>query len=307
MIWRPENERAGGGIRALPAGLGSRGGARVPVRARAGRGVPHQAVAQAARVARPRGREGRRPGRAARRRSGRAGGGAQRPRCDRAAAGRSERPAAPRHGGGREEGGLAGVVRRRVGVTGVGRRLFLWFSARLFGGLRAALNEVFDTDERRSWPVTKLLDLAMVLCTGTLLVLGALVATWEARNAGSVGRSFAIDWLWRFSLELTSFALGVALFFVVFKFLPSRRIVWRTALVAAVFCSLGFEVAKRLYALYVTRFATLDRVASDANIVALFLFLLWVYYTAYLFLLGGEVAEMYDLVRMRRSQRVQLG
>src|SRR5207249_4276411 len=76
---------------------------------------------------------------------------------------------------------------------------------------------------------------------------------------------------------------------------------------AAVFCSLGFEVAKRLYALYVTRFATLDRVASDANIVALFLFLLWVYYTAYLFLLGGEVAEMYDLVRMRRSQRVQLG
>jgi uncharacterized BrkB/YihY/UPF0761 family membrane protein len=39
----------------------------------------------------------------------------------------------------------------------------------------------------------------------------------------------------------------------------------------------------------------------------LFLFLLWVYYTAYLFLLGGEVAEMYDLVRMRRSQRVQLG
>src|SRR5881392_2080471 len=133
------------------------------------------------------------------------------------------------------------------------------------------------------------------------------VATRAARSAGSVSRSFAIDWLWRFSLEMISFALGVALFFIIFKFLPSRRIVWRTALVAAVFCSLGFEVAKRLYALYVTRFATLDRVASDANIVALFLFLLWVYYTAYLFLLGGEVAEMYDLVRMRRSQRVQLG
>jgi membrane protein len=99
----------------------------------------------------------------------------------------------------------------------------------------------------------------------------------------------------------------VVLFFIIFKFLPSRRIVWRTALVAAVFCALGFEVARRLYALYVTRFATLDRVASDANIVALFLFLLWIYYTAYLFLLGGEVAETYDLVRMRRSQRVQLG
>jgi membrane protein len=205
------------------------------------------------------------------------------------------------------ERALAGVVRQRVQLTAVGLPLFLWFSTRLFSGLRAALNEVFDTDERRPWPLAKLLDLAMVLCTGTLLVLGALLTTWEARNAGLVGRSFALDWLWRLSLELIAFGLGVALFFTIFKLLPSRRIHWRTALVAAVFCALGFEVAKRLYALYVVRFATFDRVASDANIVALFLFLLWVYYTAYLFLLGGEVAEMYDLVRMRRSQRVQLG
>src|SRR5438034_11601040 len=147
----------------------------------------------------------------------------------------------------------------------------------------------------------------MVLGTGALLVLGALVATWEARNAGSVSRSFASDWLWRFSLEMISFALGVALFFIVFKFLPSRRINWRTALVASVFCSLGFEVARRLYALYVAQFVTFDRLASDANIVALFLFLLWVYYTAYLFLLGGEVAETFDLIRMRRAQGVRLG
>ncbi len=205
------------------------------------------------------------------------------------------------------ESALAGVVRQRGRLTAVGLPLFLWFSTRLFGGLRAALNEVFDTDEQRSWPVAKLLDLVMVLWTGALLVLGALVATWEASNAGAVAHSFPLDWMWHLSLETIAFALGVALFFSIFKFLPSRRIPWRTALVAAAFCALGFEMAKRLYALYVIRFATLDRVASDANIVALFLFLLWVYYTAYLFLLGGEVAETYDLVRMRRSQRVQLG
>src|SRR2546422_4828939 len=60
------------------------------------------------------------------------------------------------------ESALASVVRQRVRLTAVGLPLFLWFSTRLFGGLRAALNEVFDTDERRSWPVAKLLDLAMV-------------------------------------------------------------------------------------------------------------------------------------------------
>jgi len=207
------------------------------------------------------------------------------------------------------EGALEGVVQHRVRLTAVGLPLFLWFSTRLFSGLRAALNEVFDTDESRPWPVAKLLDLAMVLCSGALLVLSALVAAWEARRAAlvSLSTSFVVDWLWRLSLELIAFGLGVLLFYAVFKLLPSRQIHWRTALVAAVFCALFFEVAKRLYALYVTKFVTVDRVASDANVVALFLFLLWVYYTAYLFLLGGEVAETYDLIRMQRSQRVQLG
>ena len=205
------------------------------------------------------------------------------------------------------EHALAAVVRHRGRLTAVGLPLFLWFSTRLFGGLRAALNEVFDTDERRPWPLAKLLDLAMVLATGALLVVSGLLAAWEAGTTRTLGGGFALTWAWRLSMEIVAFALGVALFFVIFKFLPSRRIYWRTALVAAVFCSLGFEVAKRLYALYVTRFVTLDRVASDANVVALFLFLLWVYYTAYLFLLGGEVAETYDLMRMRRAQRVRLG
>ena len=205
------------------------------------------------------------------------------------------------------EAAVAGVVRHRVRLTAVGLPLFVWFSARLFGGLRAALNEVFDTDERRPWPMAKLIDLGMALYTCALLVASGLVTAWEARNVSSVSHSFALDWLWRFGLETTGFALGVILFFVIYKFLPSRRIDWRTAIIAAVFCSLGFAVAKRLYALYVLRFATLDRVASDANVIALLLFFLWVYYTAYLFLLGGEVAETYDLVRMRRLQRVRLG
>src|SRR3989475_7966760 len=110
-----------------------------------------------------------------------------------------------------------------VVLSAVGLPLFLWFSIRLFGGLLAALNEVFDTDERRSWPVAKLLDLAMVLGTGTLLVLGALVATWEARNAGSVSRSFALDWMWRLSLGLISSPPAGAVFFSLFQILPRPR------------------------------------------------------------------------------------
>ena len=185
---------------------------------------------------------------------------------------------------------LGDLVARRGRLTLFAAPLFLWFSTRMFGGLRAALNDVFDTEENRPWPLAKLLDLAMVFVAGALFLANAFAST-----AGGLTAQFV------------PLVCSTLLFFVIFKFLPSRRIYWRTSLVASAFCAVAFEIAKRLYALYVDRFVTFDRLASDANLIAFVLFVLWIYYTAYVFLLGGEVAETYDLMRMRRVQRVRLG
>ena len=188
------------------------------------------------------------------------------------------------------ERALGDLVVRRGKLTMLAAPLFLWFSTRMFGGLRAALNEVFDTEENRPWPVAKLTDLAMVFVGGALFLANAFASTGRGVEA-----------------QLGTLLFSTVLFFLIFKFLPSRRIYWRTGLVASLFCAVGFEVAKRLYTLYVSHFVTLDRAASSANLIAVLLLLLWIYYTAYVFLLGGEVAETYDLMRMRRLQRVRLG
>lgn len=202
---------------------------------------------------------------------------------------------------------LAGVVRSRGQLTLIGLPLFLYFSTRLFGGLRAALNDVFDTDEKRPWPLAKLYDLGLVAITGVLLLASALLPAFEARTTAELGAGFLLEWMYRLSLEIVAFSFSTILFLCVFKILPARRIAWRTATVAAVFCALAFELAKRLYALYIAHFVTLDRLASNANAGAFFLLILWIYYTNCVFLIGGEIAEVYDLARMRRAQRVQLG
>lgn len=202
---------------------------------------------------------------------------------------------------------LAGVVRSRGQMTLIGLPLFLYFSTRLFGGLREALNDVFDTDEKRPWPLAKLYDLGLVLITGVLLLSSALLPALEARTTAELSDGFFIEWAYRLSLEIVAFSFSTVLFLCVFKILPARRIAWRTALIAAVFCALAFELAKRLYALYVAHFVTLDRLASNANAGAAFLLILWIYYTNCVFLIGAEIAEVYDLARMRRIQRVQLG
>ncbi|MGE5927408.1 MAG: YhjD/YihY/BrkB family envelope integrity protein, partial [Gemmatimonadota bacterium] len=70
--------------------------------------------------------------------------------------------------------------------------------------------------------------------------------------------------------------------------------------------AIAFEIAKRLYGLYLTNFASVRGASGDATIGALVLFVLWLYYTALVFLLGGVVAETWELRRMQKRQRAIL-
>ena len=79
---------------------------------------------------------------------------------------------------------LTVMLERRGRLTLFGLPLFLWFSTRLFGGLRAALNEVFDTDERRPWYFGKLLDLLLVCVTGVFLMANGVLSA-ARREKGS--------------------------------------------------------------------------------------------------------------------------
>src|SRR5258708_27035950 len=97
------------------------------------------------------------------------------------------------------ERALGDLVARRGHLTLLAAPLFLWFSTRMFGGLRAALNEVFDTEENRSWPRAKLIDIAMVFVAGALFLAIALAST----NRG----------LWS---QLASLVFSTALFYVIF-------------------------------------------------------------------------------------------
>lgn len=174
--------------------------------------------------------------------------------------------------------------------------LFVWFSMRLFGSVRAALNDVFDTEESRAYWLAKLLDLYLGSLTAVLVTANILVTTLYLPDT----------WPGRFLGTVIAYISAVALFFTVYRMAPSRHVRWDTALVAAVFSSLAFEVAKRLFAIYLAEFVTVDRVISNANAIALLLFVLWVYYTSWVFLAGGEVAETYDLGRRQREQREAL-
>jgi membrane protein len=191
---------------------------------------------------------------------------------------------------------IAGIVESRNELSLVGIPLFIWLATRAFSSARNALNEVFDTEESRHYFVGKAWDFSLMVVTLSLVVINTVFSLRAADE----------PWFGRFVTQLSTFALGVVLFFIVYRVAPARRIPWDTALVAAAVASLGFEIAKGLYRLYLTNFATVDRLISNANAIAVLLFVVWIYFTACVFLLGGEVAETYELMRRQRDQRTVL-
>jgi membrane protein len=192
------------------------------------------------------------------------------------------------------------VVRSRDKLSLVGFPLFVWFSTRLFGSLRAALCEVFDTRETRSWLKGKLADAGLVLGTGLLFAASTLLSEGAGVLAGRIG---FVAYL---AAQLVAFTFLLALFVMIFKVAPAHRVRWDTALVAALICALGFDVAKELLGVYFRSFVRPETLASDATLGAIILFVVWVYYMTFVFLLGGQIAQVYELRRRQAAQRAVL-
>jgi YihY family inner membrane protein len=191
---------------------------------------------------------------------------------------------------------LTSVRESRGRLSIFGFPLFLWFSTRFFSGARTALNEIFDTQESRSWWKGASLDFGLVIAA-LILVVSSTAITVQLLH---------LPWLGRFVSSISTFSLGVLLFFVVYKVSPTRHVRWDTAVVAAAVAALGFEATKRMYVVYIVEFATIDRLMSNNNAIALVLLVVWMYFTACVFLIGAEVAETYDLGRRQSEQRAIL-
>jgi membrane protein len=215
---------------------------------------------------------------------------------------------------------LVGITRNRGKLSVYAAPAFLWFSTRLFAGIRTSLNEVYDVSVRPPRPrpfvavflLAKLRDTIMVVGTVILFLANTLLTTGltvlQARGTASVPQlAFFVSTLGRFLAELLAFAFSVSLFYVTYRYASVRRLPWKTALLASIFTAVLFELAKRLYGLYLANFASLESQGGDANLGAAVLFILWVYYTAIVFLLGAVVAETWELRKMQQRQRAILG
>jgi len=197
------------------------------------------------------------------------------------------------HGSGGVWATVVGVGMLVVGAMGV------------FAQVQSSLNTVWNVRSKpgrgvMSFIMTRVLSLAMVLCIGFLLLVSLAVSAAISATGALLGSS-AAPW----AASILNFGLSLAvitlLFAAMYKFLPDVRIGWRDVLLGAAVTSLLFNVGKFIIAAYLGRAGVVNVYGAAGSLVMV---LLWVYYSAIIFLLGAEFTQVYA---RRRGSHVEPG
>jgi membrane protein len=216
----------------------------------------------------------------------------------------------PRHAGPSEESvhKLIDDILKSRGALGIwGAIGYFWFTSRLFGALRSALSQVLDFGTQRGVVAGKLHDFRLTVVS-TLLLTGYLALTAYVAIATSRGAEFFVNLGLRSDVmsgleylvgRLLAFVLVVALIFLLYRFIPVRGIPSRAALAGAITASIVFELTRIAYA-YLTNFLSPATIYTG-TLYTVVSIVFWVYYSAIIFLLGGEVARVYEI---RSANRV---
>ncbi len=138
---------------------------------------------------------------------------------------------------------------------------------------------------------TRLLSFGMVLGLGFLLLVSLVASTALAAFGTWWGDAFEgwVNLLQALNLAL-SFLVVTALFAMIYKIMPRADIAWRDVWVGAAVTALLFEIGKALTGLYLGKSGVTSGFGAAGSLVVL---LVWVYYSAQIFLLGAEFTWVY--------------
>ena len=204
---------------------------------------------------------------------------------------------------------VSDLLATRSSVTLYSAIGFVWFSTRLFGSLRTVLANVFDIESERGIIAGKIFDVQITVVATLLFVASVTVSTYVmlatrkgARVLVTLGlRRDVMGGLEYWIGRGLAFSFIAVMFFALYKFMPVRRVKARTAWVAAAFTSLAFEAARTAFSYYTAKFNPASLYTT--TLAAIIIVIVWFYYAAVIFILGGEVGQVYELRRVRRLQR----
>lgn len=161
----------------------------------------------------------------------------------------------------------------------------------VFAALEEALQKIWGAKALaptglRGWIRRRVLSFGLILAVGFLLLVSLSVSTGLAALRGVIAKHYTGLVGLTAVLDLViSLGLITGLIALIYRYMPARRLAWRPILWGALVTALLFQLGRWAISLYLGRATQPSTFGAAASFVAL---LLWLYYSAQIFLLGAE-------------------
>jgi membrane protein len=172
----------------------------------------------------------------------------------------------------------------------------------VFGEMQTALNAIWrakpEGDSVTRLIKARLTSLTLVVTLGFLLlvslVIGAAIATLGQMLNGIMPFTEVLLHLLNFAVSMT---LLSAIFMAIYKILPDTHLRWSDTIVGALVTALLVTIGKMAIGIYLGTTGIASSFGAAGSVLAS---LLWVYYSAQIFLYGAEFTRAYAEVRAAR-------
>ena len=178
-----------------------------------------------------------------------------------------------------------------IWATALSVVMLLVGASTVFAALESALQQVWGGRNSmprgwRSFVRARLISFGFILAIGFLLLVSLTLTTALAALRGYVLRHFeGLVGLLATMDFLFSIVLGTGLVALMYRYLPARRLAWRHVIIGALVTALLFHLGRWGIGLYLGRATQPTAFGAAASFAAL---LLWLYYSAQIFLFGAE-------------------
>ncbi len=186
----------------------------------------------------------------------------------------------------------SGVISSVLGIV-----TLLFGASGVFGELRAALNTMWDVKPDTKggiWATIKdrFFSFGMVLAVGFLLLVSLLVSTVLAALGKFLSGVLPLPALALGALNVAVSLVGIAvLFALIFRYVPAAKVAWKNAWIGAAVTAALFTLGKSLIGLYLGKAAVGSAYGAAGSLVVV---VVWVYYSAMIFLFGAEFTHELD-------------
>ena len=186
-----------------------------------------------------------------------------------------------------EKKGLAatlGIVTLIIGASSV------------FGQLQTTLDFIWGSPRKDTvpwWRImrARLLSFGLIMGVGFLLMVSLIVSAAVAALGEWLNAFLSASSVIFTALDLfISFGMTTLLFAMIYKYVPTERVAWGDVWIGGFVTACLFTIGKALIGLYIGRSSLSSAYGAAGSIMVL---LVWIYYSAQIFLLGAEFTHVF--------------